>query len=588
MEIERRIRRLAAVFFADVVGFSRLMAEDENNTLSVLNAFREEEFDPVIARYNGRIVKLMGDGTLVEFGSVFDAVDCAVAIQTILAQADRARSLQLRIGVNLGDIILQGDDIYGDGVNIAARLEPQAKPGGVCISTVVQESIRNRPGAQFTDCGDIEVKNISRPVRIWRWHPDDTATTREPAAATPAPNRAPDAASIAVLPFDNMSGDKEQDYFSDGISEDIITDLSKVPGLLVIARNSSFAYKGKSVDLRTVGRELGVGHVLEGSVRRAGDSVRITAQLIDAATGGHLWADRYDRDLTDIFAVQDEVTLNIVEALKIRLTPAQKAKIASTGSTNPEAYDLFLRMRDLTFSPGINEERWDMAQEYGRQACELDPSFAQAPALMSIFHAMASLNGWGGGTPAEVLARGKELAERAVAIDAEDPLANIAFGTMERFGGDIDVAARMIAKAASVTPDAGLVLFLTADVALVAGRPQDAVPVLERAIRLDPAWSHQHLQFLGIAHFLMGNFETAALVFAERLVLMPGTDIGRAWLAASLGHTGQLDESRKIWAELIEIDPGFDIKSRLARFGFLRPQDPASVLAGLSKAGLDF
>lgn len=292
METERRIRRLAAVFFADVVGFSRLMAEDENNTLSVLNAFREEEFDPIVARHNGRIVKLMGDGTLVEFSSVFDAVDCAVAIQTALAQADRARSLQLRIGVNLGDIILQGDDIYGDGVNIAARLEPQAKPGGVCISTVVQESIRNRPGVKFTDCGDIEVKNIPRPVHIWRWHPDDATTLHGPAAATSAPNRAPDAASSAVLPFDNMSGDNEQDYFSDGISEDIITDLSKVPGLLVIARNSCFAYKGKSVDLRTVGRELGVGHVLEGSIRRADRRVRITAQLIDAATGVHLWADR--------------------------------------------------------------------------------------------------------------------------------------------------------------------------------------------------------------------------------------------------------------------------------------------------------
>lgn len=587
METERSIRRLAAVLISDVVGYSRLMADDEINTLAELNRLREQVFDPAIAQHNGRIVKLMGDGTLVEFGSVFDAVDCAVAIQTALALEDQPLSLRLRIGVNLGDIILQGDDIYGDGVNIAARLEPQAKPGGVCISTVVQESIRNRSGACFTDCGEIEVKNIARPIRIWRWHPEDTTPSDTPAAPPLAAKPKTELASIAVLPFSNMSGDVEQEYFSDGISEDIITDLSKVPGLLVIARNSSFAYKGKAVDLRSVGRELGVGHVLEGSVRRAGGRVRITAQLIDAATGGHLWADRYDRDMTDIFAVQDEVTLNIVEALKIRLTPAQKAKIASTGSMNPEAYDLFLRMRDLVFSPGVNEARWDQAQDCGRKACELDPSFAQTPALMSIFHAMAALNGWGGGSRDEVLASGMALAKQATAIDSEDPLANTALAAMARFAGDYETATQAIETALSVTPDSGIALFIVADVALAAGRPQEAVPVLERAIRLDPAWSHQHLQFLGVAHFLMGNYETAALVFGERLVMMPGTDIGRAWLAASLGHIGRLDEARKIWAELMQIDPGFDIETRLARFGFLRPEDPARVMAGLAKAGLN-
>lgn len=587
METERSIRRLAAVLISDVVGYSRLMADDEINTLAELNRLREQVFDPAIAQHNGRIVKLMGDGTLVEFGSVFDAVDCAVAIQTALALEDQPLSLRLRIGVNLGDIILQGDDIYGDGVNIAARLEPQAKPGGVCISTVVQESIRNRSGACFTDCGEIEVKNIARPIRIWRWHPEDTTPSDTPAAPPLAAKPKTELASIAVLPFSNMSGDVEQEYFSDGISEDIITDLSKVPGLLVIARNSSFAYKGKAVDLRSVGRELGVGHVLEGSVRRAGGRVRITAQLIDAATGGHLWADRYDRDMTDIFAVQDEVTLNIVEALKIRLTPAQKAKIASTGSMNPEAYDLFLRMRDLVFSPGVNEARWDQAQDCGRKACELDPSFAQTPAFMSIFHAMAALNGWGGGSRDEVLASGMALAKQATAIDSEDPLANTALAAMARFAGDYETATQAIETALSVTPDSGIALFIVADVALAAGRPQEAVPVLERAIRLDPAWSHQHLQFLGVAHFLMGNYETAALVFGERLVMMPGTDIGRAWLAASLGHIGRLDEARKIWAELMQIDPGFDIETRLARFGFSRPEDPARVMAGLAKAGLN-
>jgi adenylate cyclase len=584
MKTDRATRRLAAVLISDVVAYSKLMAEDEVSTLAKLNRLRDEVFDPVVAQHNGRIVKLMGDGTLVEFSSVFDAVDCAVGIQTELA--DQPRSLQLRIGVNLGDIIIQGDDIYGDGVNIAARLEPQAKPGGVCISTVVQESTRNRAGVQFIDCGEMEVKNITRPIRIWRWHPEAQSSGDGQRDAAPKSPAKAEAESIAVLPFDNMSGDAEQEYFSDGISEDIITDHSKVPGLLVIAKNSSFAYKGKSIDLRTVGQELGVGHVLEGSVRRAGQRVRITAQLINADTGGHLWADRYDRDMTDIFAVQDEVTLNIVDALKIRLTPMQKAKLSGTSSVNPQAYDLFLRMRDLVFSPAVDEARWLEAQALGRKACEIDPSFAQVPAMMSIFHAMACVNGWGGATPDETIAKGFELAEQAMAIDPENPMANIALTTMARFSGKFDMAQTALKKARSVTPDAGLVLFLTADLALVLGRPEDAVPVLERAIRLDPAFAHQHLQFLGVAQFLMGNYETAALMFRERLVLMPGTDIGRAWLGATLGHLGELDEARALWKELMEIDPTFDIEKRLARLGYRRPEDPAAVMAGLSKAGI--
>ena len=282
MEVERTIRRLAAILVADVVGYSRLMADDEAGALAALNRHREVEFDPVVARHNGRIVKLMGDGTLVEFRSVVDAVACAVAIQQAAAEAEAGPIMTLRIGVNLGDIIIQGDDIYGDGVNIAARLEPLAPPGGVCISSVVNESVRDRADVVFVDGGEVAVKNIDRPIKVWRWHPADGAAPARVASPPPRPAaRAPEGRSIAVLPFANMSGDPEQEYFSDGIAEDIITDLSKVAGLLVIARNSSFAYKGKSVDLRDVGRELGVGHVLEGSVRRAGQRVRITAQLID-------------------------------------------------------------------------------------------------------------------------------------------------------------------------------------------------------------------------------------------------------------------------------------------------------------------
>jgi adenylate cyclase len=251
--------------------------------------------------HKGRVVKLIGDGTLVEFGSVVDAVKCALAIQRSVKSEAQPNGIVLRIGINLGDVIIDGDDIYGDGVNVAARLEPLASPGGVCVASIVNESVGSRIDVRFTDGGEVTVKNIERPIRVWKWHPDSDAVSGQPAAAA-QPARAPsEQPSIAVLPFDNMSGDPEQAYFSDGITEDIITDLSKIAGLMVIARNSSFAYKGKSFDIRTVGRELGVRSVLEGSIRRAGNRVRITAQLINAETGGHVWADRYDRDLTDIF-----------------------------------------------------------------------------------------------------------------------------------------------------------------------------------------------------------------------------------------------------------------------------------------------
>src|SRR5262245_15251746 len=315
MAEERVKRKLAAILAADVVGYSRLMGADEAGTLAALKCHREAVFDPAVATHNGRIVKLIGDGVIAEFGSVVDAVSCALSVQRSGASTQNQSASQpaiiLRIGINLGDVIIEGDDIYGDGVNIAARLEPLAEPGGICVSSIVNESVGNRIDVRFQDSGEISVKNIDRPIRVWKWHPSATTLTAARSNAA-KPEASVAAASIAVLPFTNMSGDPEQEYFSDGVSEDIITDLSKIAGLTVIARNSSFTYKGRSVDVRTIGRDLGVRSVLEGSIRRAGNRVRITAQLIDAATGAHLWADRYDRDLTDIFEVQDEVVERIV------------------------------------------------------------------------------------------------------------------------------------------------------------------------------------------------------------------------------------------------------------------------------------
>jgi adenylate cyclase len=346
-------RRLAAILAADVVGYSRLMGADEAGTLAALKRHRETIFSPAVAVHNGRIVKLIGDGAIVEFGSVIDAVKCSLSVQRSSAALPDAPGRQptivLRIGINLGDVIIENDDIYGEGVNIAARLEPLAEPGGICVSSIVHESIGNRIDVHFQDGGDISVKNIDRPIRVWKWHPG--ATTPSAAQSHAAKLESNGAtASIAILPFTNMSGDPEQEYFSDGITEDIITDLSKVADLLVISRNSTFTYKGRSVDVRSVGRDLGARSVLEGSIRRAGNRVRITAQLTDATNGAHLWAERYDRDLTDIFAVQDDVTHRIVEALKVTLSPAEKARLTDSGTFSIAAYDCVLRARERQHS----------------------------------------------------------------------------------------------------------------------------------------------------------------------------------------------------------------------------------------------
>ena len=365
--VEERInRRLAAVLAADVVGYSRLMEADEAGTLAALKRHREAIFDPAVIAHNGRIVKLIGDGVIAEFGSVVDAVNCALSVQRSGAstpdQSATQPTIVVRIGINLGDVIIEGDDIYGDGVNIAARLEPLAEPGGICVSSIVNESVGNRIDVRFQDSGDIKCQEY-RPA-----YPNLEMATRHDDPHHPAipccqsQNRTR-AASIAVLPFTNMSGDPEQEYFSDGISEDIITDLSKIAGLTVIARNSSFTFKGRSVDIREVGKELGVRSVLEGSIRRASNRVRITAQLIDATNGAHLWADRYDRDLTDIFEVQDDVTRRIVDALKVTLSPAENMRLADSGTPNIEAYDCYLRGREVMAVNPKNRERFEQVDK---------------------------------------------------------------------------------------------------------------------------------------------------------------------------------------------------------------------------------
>jgi adenylate cyclase len=571
---------------ADVVGYSRLMAGDEPGTLAALTRHREVIFDPAVAQHGGRIVKLMGDGTLVEFASVVDAVNCAMAIQqNIVSDSGPGTGIILRIGINLGDIILQGDDIYGDGVNIAARLEPLAQPGGICISSIVNESVGSRTEITFENGGEVHVKNIDRPIKVWHWHPGDVPVPKGAIRPAPSINIA-EKASIAVLPFENMSGDADQEYFSDGISEDIITDLSKVPGLLVIARNSSFAYKGRQIDLRSVGRELGVNSILEGSVRRAGNRVRITAQLIDADSGGHVWADRFDRDLTDIFAVQDEVTLEIVNALKIKLSPAVQASISGAGATSVEAHENVMRARSLIFSTNLNSELYQSTVSYAERAIDLDPNFGLAYSILAFAHVMDGMNNWSGREPGKALAIAEEFAARGVELAPDEPDALNAYALVTRRLKQLDITLEIVRRVLSIDPNNAGGLFTRGEVAVFSGRPLDGIPDMERAMRLDPSFRHQNLQFLGMAHLVLGHFETAALMFQERLLLVSNTDVGRAMLAATLGHLGEVEQARQRWQDMLTINPDFTIEQHFERMYFPGYSDNGVVAAGLAKAGI--
>jgi adenylate cyclase len=395
----------------------------------------------------------------------------------------------------------------------------------------------------------------------------------------------PESASIAVLPFTNMSGDPEQEYFSDGITEDIITDLSKVGGLLVIARNSSFAYKGMSADIRKVGRELGVASVLEGSIRRAGNRVRITAQLINAANGGHLWAERYDRDLTDIFAVQDEVTRQIVDALKVKLTPREAARIADSRPMNLEAHDLFLRGRELLFGQRVNREVFDQVVALFSRAIELDPNYADAYAGLGTAYLFDFLNRWTA-DPDQSLQKAKQCAGRAIDTDPNQPLGHLAAARVAYFEKDLERATSEASVALSLNPNTALAYSTLGGVQTYSGRPQAAIPQIERAIRLDPAFRHQFLHLLGTAYLIAGEYEKASGVFAQRIQLAPETDFSRAFRAAALGHLGQIDEARRTWSELKKVNPKYSFDEHVGRLPFKNQADIDRIRNGLAKAGL--
>lgn len=579
------MRRLAAILVADVVGYSRMMAADESGTIATLKRHREKLFNPAVTANNGRVVKLIGDGTLVEFTSVVDAVNCALAIQRDIQQQVNAKNtILLRIGVNLGDVIIDGDDIYGDGVNVAARLEPLAEPGGICIASIVNESIANRVSVKFVDGGEVLLKNIDRPIRIWKWQPGTAEFPKEDLKAAPAVAK-PGRPSIAVLPFANMSGDPDQEYFSDGITEDIITDLSKVAGLLVIARNSSFSYKGKNVDVRTIGRDLGVRSVLEGSIRRVGNRVRITAQLIDTADGGHLWAERYDRELTDIFAVQDEVTLQIVSALRVTLSPAEKARVVEYGTSNVAAHDAFLRGRELILAPKKDRASYERAIVAFNNAIVLDPDYGAPYAGIAMAHNVDYHNHLTDEC-ANALDFAAGFVDEAIARGPNDPFALFVAAIVATFRGKFKDAARWADAALALSPSYAPAHMARGTVDVYAGNPLSAIPQLELAIRLDPVRNQQYLHFVGTAYLTAGRYETAAAVFKQRIRVAPGSDLSRAFLASALGHLGQFDEARQAWREMLTINPKYSFDEHVGRLPFKNQADVDRIRDGLTKAGL--
>ena len=592
MPERREIRRLAAILAADIVGYSRMIAADESGTLARLKTMRSEILDGEIANHSGRMVKTTGDGFLVEFASVVDAVQCAIDVQGAMATraADVAEEqrMVLRIGVNLGDIIAEDDDIFGDGVNVAARLEGLAPPGGICISRAARDQVRDKLDHTLRDMGEIEVKNIPRPVRVFEVVLQGAARPRAPATTAAAEAKIPaasDKPSIVVLPFDNVSGDPEQEYFSDGITEDIITDLSKVSGLLVIARNSAFTYKGESFKISDVCSEFGVRYALEGSIRKAGKRIRVTAQLIEAASGGHLWAERYDRDLTDIFEVQDDLTQHIVAALKVTLSEGEKSLIAGGGTDNMDAHDLFLKGREFMFAPKKSRQTFEQAVANYRRAIELDPDYADPYAGLAMAFVLDYQNRWSE-SPEESIGEAERLVTLAIEKNDKEPFARYVAGTTALFLKDHKRAARETDMALALNLNYALALNVRGSVYIYSGEPDKGIPYIERAMRLDPAFQQQFLHFLSTAYFVAGDYATAAGLFRDRIAINPATDLSRAFLVSALGQMGKIEEAEAIWRELMEINPAYSPEDHVARLPFKNPEQGEIILAGLRKSGV--
>lgn len=538
----RTQRRLAAIMAADVVGYSRLMGKDESGTLAALKRLRAELIDPTIAEYQGRMVKLMGDGALVEFASVVDAVECAVHIQRDMsehnADAQQNNRIDFRIGINVGDIIIDGDDIYGDGVNVAARLEAEADPGGICISSDAYRQVNGKIDHVFEDMGERTLKNIAMPVRAYRWH-DGNAAARTSFELNSKKALITDKQSIVVLPFDNLSNDPDQEFFSDGISEDLITDLSKLSNLFVISRNTAFTFKGQSVNVSEVGHKLGVAHVLEGSVRKAGNRVRINAQLIETATGGHVWADRYDGSLDDIFTLQDEITEKIVAALQVSLTMQEAAQPRQRVTDNVEAYELYLRGRREWHR--LDPEGTLAAVHLMRDAIKIDPDFAAAYALLS----GALQHGWTFAFPGfdDAFDQLLDAAQRAVELDDGLALAHARLGWALIFYGRHEEAITSFERAIALGPfDAETHLWFT-EALNYAGDPARGARMGARAFELEVAAPGVFYLCVGHSHYLLRDYDEAVELLTGAIARTPGFPLPYLLLGIVYFEMGRIDDA---------------------------------------------
>ena len=557
-------RRLAAILAADIAGYSRLMGIDEQGTLDTLLQLHRRVFAPIVADHRGRIVKLMGDGALVEFASVTHAVTCATALQRAFGEANRERpddrKLLFRIGINLGDIIIEGSDIYGDGVNLAARLQEAAEPGGIALSASAHEHAAANVEARFHDMGEQSFKNIAKPVRVFTWVDAEPTPARGAGNGTAAidPPDLPDKPSIAVLPFDNMSGDPEQEYFADGVVESITAALSRIRAFFVIARNSSFAYKGKAMNVRKIGHELGVAYVLEGSVQRAGQRVRITVQLIETRGGAHLWADKYDGAVDDIFDLQDRITEAVAGALQPSIRQAEVERVRRKRPQDMGAYDFTMRAMGHVWM--LEEDQASRALELLEQALEIEPDYPLALALAAWCWAQRSVYNWF--TDID-LAKANALAhaERAAALSSDDPLILAVLGAVHTFARNYGAARVLLERAVALDPNAAWGLSRLAWLEVYSDRPDEAKMLFHRAMRLSPLDPINFNNFVGLgsAHQVAGEDAEAAAHFRRALEERANAYWVHRNLAPALLASGQEAAARDSVAILMRAHPGMTV-----------------------------
>ena len=581
-------RRLAAIVSADVVGYSRLMGADEAGTHARLQARFADLVLPRINRHRGRLVKLMGDGLLAEFPSVIDAVDWAVTIQTEVAQLNEtehdAARIEYRVGVNLGDVIVDGDDIFGDGVNVAARLQEIAEPGGVAISDIVQGQIRNRLDADFSDGGNVEMKNIAQPVHVWRWPAETTHAAADSADEDRTILPLPDKPSIAILPFNNMSGDAEQEYFADGITEDIITDLSRIRWLFVIARNSSFVFKGQAIDVRQVAQELGVRYLLEGSVRKAANRVRITAQLIDAETSDHLWAERYDRELNDIFEVQDEITEKVAGAIEPAILAAEGLRARNRSSNDLGAWELLMRAVSAFWR--LAEKDTIEAIGYLETATERYPQYAPAYSMRAFVLLFSAHIGWR--DLASVRDEVEKLANQAVDLDDQDAWAYVVLGYMHFMNRETSAAINQFTHAIELNPNLASAYGWRGFTRAHAGLSEEAIEDGNTAFRLSPK-DPQNTIFhasIGLAHFFAGRYDDCLEETQKIMRRRPGFVSGQRMLCVVLARSGRIEEAKAQFKILMELQPNISASQLRRTLPYPSPELLEQFVGGLVIAGL--